>query len=177
MEGARQLLFFVAELKIHRQFVYKFGVALGCPEKQLLLHDLCKLSYEEFEGSARYFRGGRLTVDRPAFLAAWTHHQHEEHHLESYSKKEFDFDRFPKDRLENNMLETVADWLACAKQRGGGGVLDHLLKVFPKRNYDPRLFPYLENALKKAHALHVQNVTLFLDYPCWNTEVEKMFRE
>ena len=35
VEIARQMLFFVAELKIHRQYVYDFGVALGCPEKQL----------------------------------------------------------------------------------------------------------------------------------------------
>lgn len=40
VEIARQMLFFVAELKINRQYVYDFGVVLGCPEKQLLHHDL-----------------------------------------------------------------------------------------------------------------------------------------
>lgn len=59
VEIAREMLFFVAELKIHRQYVYDFGIALGCPAMQLLLHDLCKLDVEQFEGYARYFRGGR----------------------------------------------------------------------------------------------------------------------
>lgn len=53
------MLFFVAELKIHRQYVYDFGIALGCPAKQLLRHDLCKLDIEQIEGYARYFRAGR----------------------------------------------------------------------------------------------------------------------
>lgn len=181
VEFARQMLFFVAELKIHRHYVYEFGVALGCPQKQLLRHDLCKLSFDQFEGYARYFRGGRLAEDKPGFLASWQHHQHEEHHLESYSIKGFDFDRFPKDRLKNNMLEIVADWLAAAKQRGGGSLTHHLVKVLPKRNYDPRLFPYLEEALLKAHALHLMSHedpdSLFKDFPCWNSEVEQTFRD
>ena len=182
VEIARQMLFFVAELKIHRQYVHDFGVALGCPEKQLLHHDLCKLSENQFEGYARYFRGGRLAEDRPAFLAAWELHQYEEHHLESYSKKGVDFDSFSEERLRNNMLETVADWLAAAKQRGGGSILDHLIKVLPKKNYDPRLFPYLENALIEAHALYLKSEenpaseSLFQGYPCWNSDIEMVFR-
>ncbi len=182
VEIARQMLFFVAELKIHRQYVYDFGVALGCPEKQLLRHDLCKLSVNQFEGYARYFRGGRQAEDRAAFLAAWELHQHEEHHLESYSKKGFDFDSFSEERLRNNMLEVVADLLAASKQRGGGSVIDHLVKVFPKKNYDPRLFPYLEDALIKAHALYLESEedpasdSLFKGLPCWNSDVEKIFR-
>lgn len=74
VEIAREMLFFVAELKIHRQYVYDFGVALGCPEKQLLRHDLCKLDVEQFEGYARYFRGGRQDEDKLAYLAAWAIH-------------------------------------------------------------------------------------------------------
>lgn len=168
VETARQMLFFVAELKIHRQYVHDFGLALGCPKGQLLRHDLCKLNVDQFEGYARYYRGGRQKEDRPACLAAWEHHQYEEHHLESYSKAGFDFDGFPKERLRNNMLETVADWLAASKQRGGGTVTEYLVHSFPKKHYDPRLLPYLEEALVKAYSL---------GFPCWNSDVERIFRD
>lgn len=168
VEISRQMLFFVAELKIHRQYVHDFGMALGCPEGQLLRHDLCKLSADQFEGYARYYRGGRQAEDRSACLAAWEFHQYEEHHLESYSKEGFDFASFPKERLKNNMLETVADWLAASKQRGGGTVTDYLVHSFAKKHYDPRLLPYLKEALIKAQSL---------GFSCWNSDVERIFRE
>lgn len=123
VETARQMLFFVAELKIHRQYVYDFGMALGAPEEQLLHHDLCKLNPGQFEGYARYFRGGRKEEDKPGFLAAWDLHSYEEHHHESYRKEGFDFDTFPEERLRGNMLEVVGDLLAATKQRGGGTLL------------------------------------------------------
>lgn len=182
VEIARQMLFFVAELKIHRQYVHDFGVALGCPKKQLLRHDLCKLSVHQFEGYARYYRGGRLAEDRPACLAAWELHQCAEHHLESYSKKGFDFDHFPEECLRNNMLEATADWLAASKQRGGCTVIDYLLTAFPQKNYDLRLLPYLEEALIKGQVLYLKSEadpasnSLFKGFPCWNSEVEMMFR-
>lgn len=181
VEIARQMLFFVAELKIHRQYVYDFGVALGCPEKQLLPHDLCKLSLGQFEGYARYFRGGRQEEDRAAFLAAWELHQLEEHHLESYSKKGFDFGSLSEEHLQNNMLETVADWLAAAKQRGGGTLINYLVNDFAKKKPHPNLLPYLEKALIKAHALYLKSeenpdsYSLFEGFPCWNSDVEKVF--
>lgn len=174
---ARQLLFFVAELKIHRQYVYDFGTALGCPKKQLLRHDLSKLSKEQLEGYARYFRGGRREEDRAAFLKAWEFHQREEHHVESYSRKGFDFDSFPEEKLRNNMLEIVADWLASAKQRGGGSPLHYLVTAFPKKKPHPRLLPYLKDALLKAHALYTDSHSLFKDLPCWNSDVEKVFAQ
>ena len=142
VEIAREMLFFVAELKIHRQYVYDFGVALGCPEKQLLRHDLCKLDVEQFEGYARYFRGGRQDEDKLGYLAAWELHQYEEHHHQSYSKEGFNFDNFPEERLRDNMLETVADLLAANKQRGGGTLIDYLVNIFPKQNPHPRLLPF-----------------------------------
>lgn len=181
IETARQMLFFVAELKIHRQYVHDFGVALGCPEKQLLHHDLCKLSSGQFEGYARYFRGGRRDEDRLAFLAAWELHQLEEHHLESYSKKGFDFDGLSEEHLQNNMLETVADWLAASKQRGGGSLIHFLVNDFAKKKPHPRLLPYLEKALVKAHALYLKSEEnpalegIFKGFPCWNSDVEKVF--
>ncbi len=182
VESARQLLFFVAELKIHRQYVYDFGVALGCPEKQLLRHDLSKLSLGQFEGYARYFRGGRREEDRAAFLAACELHQLlEEHHLESYSKKGFDFDSLSRQQLQNNMLETVADWLAASKQRGGGSLINYLLNGFAKKKPHSGLLPYLEEALIKAHALYLKGEenpdsdSIFKGFPCWNSDVEKVF--
>jgi Family of unknown function (DUF5662) len=182
VEIARQMLFFVAELKIHRQYVYDFGVALGCPGKQLLRHDLCKLCVDQFEGYARYFRGGRLEEDKLAYLAAWEIHQHEEHHHESYNKEGFDFDHFPEERLRNNMLESVADLLAATKQRGGGTLIDWLVNIFPKKNPHPRLLPYLEEGLRKAHAFYLQSEenpdsdSLFNGLPCWNSDVEEVFK-
>jgi hypothetical protein len=163
---AREMSTFVAELKIHRQYVYDFGVALGCPEKQLLRHDLCKLSAEQFEGYARYFSGGRQEEDKQRYLAAWQQHQCEEHHYQSYSKEGFSFDNFSEERLRNNMLEIVADLLAATVQRGGGTVVDYLIHVFPKQNPHRRLLPFLEEALRKAHTL---------GFPCWNREVEEVF--
>ncbi len=184
VEIAREMLFFVAELKIHRQYVYDFGVALGCPEQQLLRHDLCKLDVEQFEGYARYFRGGRQDEDKLAYLAAWGVHQHEEHHHQSYSKKGFNFDNFSEERLQNNMLETIADLLAASKQRGGGTVIDYLVNIFPKENPHPRLLPFLEDALKKAHAFYLESeenpnskLSIFQGLPCWNRDVEEVFSQ
>jgi hypothetical protein len=181
VETARQMLFFVAELKIHRQYIYEFGVALGCPEKQLLRHDLCKLSKEQFEAYVCYFRGGRQEIDKLAFLAAWEIHQHEEHHLESYSKEECHFDSFSEEQLRNNMLEATADMLAATKQRGGGPLTDWLVNVFPKSNPHPRLIPFLENGLRKAHVFYLESTknsdsdSIFKCLPCWNSEVEEVF--
>lgn len=182
VEIAREMLFFVAELKIHRQYVYDFGVALGCPEKQLLLHDLCKLDVDQFEGYARYFRGGRQEEDKSAYLAAWELHQYEEHHHQSYSKEGFSFDNFSDKRLQNNMLETVADLLAATKQRGGGTLIDYLINIFPKQNPHLRLLPFIEDALRKAHTFYLDSeenldseFKLFQGLPCWNSDVEEVF--
>lgn len=182
VEIAREMLFFVAELKIHRQYVYDFGVALGCPEKQLLRHDLCKLEPEQFEGYVRYFRGGRQDADKSGYMAAWGLHQHEEHHHQSYSKEGFNFDNFSEERLKNNMLETVADLLAATKQRGGGTLLEYLVNIFPKQHPHPRLLLLIEETLKKAHAYYQESeenpdseYKLFQGLPCWNQDVEEVF--
>lgn len=182
VEIAREMLFFVAELKIHRQLIYDFGMALGCPEKQLLRHDLCKLDPDQFEGYARYFRGGRREEDKPAYLAAWALHQYEEHHYQSYSKPEVDITTFSDERLKYNMLETVTDWLAATKQRGGGTLIHYLLHVFPHQNPHPRLLPHLEASLKKAHAFYLDSeenpdseYKLFQGLPCWNSDIEAVF--
>jgi hypothetical protein len=129
VEIARRMLFFVEELKVHRQIVYEFGIALGCPEEQLLRHDLSKLSTEQFEAYVRYIRGGRQEVDKQAFLIAWEAHQYEEHHLERYEKEGCSPIGVPDDRLRNNMRETVADVLAATKQRGGTTVIDWLVRA------------------------------------------------
>lgn len=182
VEIAREMLFFVAELKIHRQYVYDFGIALGCPAKQLLRHDLCKLDVEQFEGYARYFRGGMQEEDKLGYLAAWELHQYEEHHHQSYSKEGFNFEGFSEERIRDNMLETVADLLAANKQRGGGTLINYLVNIFPKQNPHQRLLPYLEDALKKAHAFHLDSeenpnseFKLFQGLPCWNHYVEDVF--
>ncbi len=180
VEFAREMLFFVAELKIHRQYVYDFGVALGCPAKQLLRHDLSKLDTGQFEGYVRYFRGGRQVADKLACLAAWELHQYEEHHYEAYSKKGFDFGRFSEERLRNNMLESVADVLAASKQRGGITLIDWLLNVFPKKQIHPYLLPFIEEGLKKAHAFYLESeenseYSLFRGLPCWNRDIEEIF--
>lgn len=182
VEIAREMLFFVAELKIHRQYVYDFGVALGCPEKQLLRHDLCKLDVEQFEGYARYFRGGRQEEDKLGYLAAWGLHQYEEHHHQSYSKEGFNFDNCSEERLNSNMLEMAADLLAASKQRGGSTLINYLVNIFPKQNPHPRLLPFLEEALRKAHAFYLDSeespdseYKLFQGLPCWNSDVEEVF--
>lgn len=182
VEIAREMLFFVAELKIHRQYVYDFGVALRCPEKQLLRHDLCKLDAEQFEGYARYFRGGRKDEDKPKYLAAWELHQCEEHHHQSYSKEGFNFDNFSEERLQNNMSETVADLLAATKQRGGSTLINYLVHIFPKQNPHQRLLPFLEDALKRAHGFYLDSeenpdseFKLFQGLPSWSDDVEEVF--
>lgn len=181
VEFVRQMLFFVAELKIHRQYVHDFGVALGCSSKQLLHHDLCKLSLEQFEGYARFFRGGRKEEDKAGYQASWARHQHEEHHLESYTKEGVNFDSFSDDRLRNNMRESVADWLAASKQRGHGTVIYYLVNIFPKKNFHLGLIPYLEEALITAHGLYLQSKenpnSIFNGFPCWNSDVEAAFNQ
>jgi hypothetical protein len=181
VEIAREMLFFVAELKIHRYYIHEFGMALGCPEKQLLRHDLCKLHAGQFEGYARYFRGGRQQSDKPGYLEAWEYHQHEEHHRESYDKEGFNFDTFPEERLRNNMLEAVADLLAATKQRGGTTPIDWLIKSFTRKPPHHRLLPFLEEALIKAQALYLDSEedpeSLFKGLPCWNRDVEALFND
>lgn len=183
VEIARDMLFFVAELKLHRYYIHEYGMALGCPEKQLLRHDLCKLHAEQFEGYARYFRGGRHESDKPGFLDAWEVHQHAEHHRESYDKEGFNFDTFPEERLRNNMLEAVTDILAATKQRGGTTPVDWIMKSFTRKPPNPRLLPYIEEALIKAHALYLDNLEnpesnpLFKGLPCWNSDVEALFND
>lgn len=176
-EFAREMLFFVAELKIHRSYIRELGMALGAPEMQLLRHDLCKLHAGQFEGYVRYFRGGRKEADKPDYLAAWERHQHAEHHRESYDKAGFNFDTFSEERLQNNMLELVADMLASTIQRGGTTPLDWLLKSFTRKPPHPRLLPFLEVALKRAHALYLESEKnpLFKGLPCWNSDVEALF--
>ena len=79
------------------------------------------------------------------------------------------------------MLETVADWLAAAKQRGGGSLIDFLVNGFAKKKTHPGLLPYLEEALIKAHALYLKSEenpnldSIFKGFPCWNSDVEKVF--
>lgn len=182
VEIAREMLFFVAELKIHRQYIYDFGVALGCPGKQLLLHDLCKLAADQFEGYARYFRGGRREEDKPAYLAAWALHQYEEHHHQSYSKEGFSFDDFSEERIRNNMLETVSDLLASSKQRGGETIIYYLINILPNHRPHQRLLPYIEEGLRKAHSFYLDgeenpdsDYKLFQGLPCWNADVEAVF--
>lgn len=184
LETVREMLFFVEELKIHRRYVYDFGVALGCPLKQLLRHDLCKLDKNQFEGYARYFRGGRQEKDKSSYLAAWEFHQYEEHHHQSYSKEGFCFETFSEERLRNNMLETTADLLAATKQRGGSTLIDYLLNIFPKQHPHPRLIPFLEEALKKAHTFYLESeknadtpFKLFRGLPCWSTTIEEVFAQ
>lgn len=183
IEIARQMLFFVAELKIHRQYVYEYGIALGCPEAQLLRHDLSKLSVEQFEGYARYFRGGKKAIDRARCLSAWLFHQNEEHHHQSYQKEGFSFDEFSEKRLRNNMQETVADVLASAKQRGGGSTIDWLVNAFPKQKPHYRLIPFLQEAFIKAHTLYLEaeanpdSDSIFKGSPCWSKEVEDIFTQ
>ena len=174
VDMAWQLLFFVAELKIHRQYVFDFGMALACPRKQLLRHDLCKLCSIQIEGYARYFRGGKREEDRKAYLAAWEIHQLEEHHLESYRIR--GFEGFSEEQLQNNMLESASDLLASTKQRGGGTLINYLINVFPKKNPHPRLIPYLEEALMEAQSLYENNPDgLFKGLPCWNNDVKIVF--
>lgn len=180
VEIAREMLFFVAELKIHRQYVYDFGIALECPAKQLLRHDLCKLDADQFEGYARYFRGGKQDEDKSGYLAAWELHQYEEHHHQSYSKDTFSFDNFTEERIRDNMLETVADLLAANKQRGGGTLINYLVHIFPHQNPHPRLLPYLVDALRQAHLFYLESeenpeYKLFQGLPCWNHDVEAVF--
>lgn len=137
---------------------------------------------EQFEGYARYFRGGRHDEDKAAYFAAWELHQYEEHHHQSYSKEGFSFDNFSEERLRNNMLETVADLLTATKQRGGGTLINYLINIFPKQSPQQLLIHFIEDALKKAYTFHLDSEVnhdskfkLFQGLPCWNYQVEETF--
>jgi hypothetical protein len=72
--------------------------------------------------------------------------------------------------------------LAATKQRGGGTMITYLINIFPKQNPHPRLLPFLEDALKKAHAFYLDSeenpdseFKLFQGLPCWNRDVEEVF--
>jgi len=81
------------------------------------------------------------------------------------------------------MRETVADLLAATKQRGGSTMIDWLVKDLPGKKPHPRLLPFLEEALKEAHALYLETEndsvsnSIFKGLPCWNNEVEEVFRK
>jgi len=79
-------------------------------------------------------------------------------------------------------LETVADLLAATKQRGGSTLLHYLIYIFPKQNPHPRLLPFLQDALRKAHAFYLDaeerpdsEYKLFRGLPCWNRALEVVF--
>lgn len=184
VEVARQMLFFVTELTIHRQHIYQFGIALGCPADQLLRHDLSKLSAEQFEGYARYFKGGRKEADKAGFQKAWGHHQYEEHHLARYKKEGFGPENLSDERLRNNMRETAADYLASTLERSDNSTLvDWLVTSFPKSKPHPRLLPFLAEALQDAHALYLtaeqtgDDTSIFKGLPCWSDEVAEIFQK
>ncbi|CRX39207.1 hypothetical protein [Estrella lausannensis] len=173
-ELARQRLFFVADLKIHRQYVYEFGIALGCEERQLLRHDLCKLS-------AKHFEGGWEDEERLTYLAARGEHQNEEAYHDSFGLNCDDFDSFSEESLRTTALESVADWLAVTKQRGGSTISCSLISNFTKNNPHPRLIPFLKEALIKAHVHYLDSkqnpdtANIFANLPCWSKEVEEFF--
>lgn len=184
VEIARQMLFFVTELVIHRHHVYEFGIALGCPEAQLLIHDLSKLTVEQFEGYARYIKGGKKECDKQGFLKAWSFHQYEEHHLERYEKEGYSPVDMSDERLKINMRETVADLLAATKERGDPNktLIDWLIAALPIKKPHSRLLPFLKEALIDAHALYLKaeqdpnSDSIFKGFPCWNEQVEEVFR-
>lgn len=185
VEIARQMLFFVTELVIHRHYVYEFGIALGCPKEQLLLHDLSKLTIEQFEGYARYIKGGKKESDKAGFLKAWEYHQLEEHHLERYEKEGYSPEEISGERLMHSMRETVADLLAATKERGdpNKSLIDWLLTALPKKKLHTRLLPFLRDALIAAHALYEEaeknpdSQSIFKGFPCWNEQVAAEFKQ
>lgn len=99
----------------HKWFVMRAGAWLEVPWWQLVLHDLSKLSPQEFPHYARRFYGDGDNDD--AFERCWLHHQnHNPHHWQWW------IDRSTGLAVPMPMhyvREMVADWLAASRSYQG----------------------------------------------------------
>lgn len=104
---------YTASLLEHLFWVQAAGVTIGVPEEQLMVHDLSKMSEEEFAPYAHWFYGSK---DRPRFEIAWLHHIHRNQHHPSHWALTPDYAAFMPD---NFALEMIADWLGASKAYTG----------------------------------------------------------
>jgi hypothetical protein len=99
----------------HKWYVFIAGRRLRVPFWRLVVHDMSKFSWAEFEPYARNFYGDK---DDPAgFNRAWVHHQncnahHWEHWIDRSNNK-------PQVMPEIVVREMVADWFAAGKAYNG----------------------------------------------------------
>lgn len=118
MKYIRSLLTFIWEVLVHKYYVFKYGLELGVPWWQLLLHDFCKFSPTECEGYVRRFHikdGSDYTMQK--YEEAWLHHQNSSpHHWEYWVQRSYEEPGFKALEMPDRYVrEMVADWMAANK--------------------------------------------------------------
>lgn len=103
---------FLRKYLFHKYCVWKFGRMLGVSTWQLIVHDLSKLTPQEFPV---YSRNSDEGTDQGAIDAAVNFHAHRNpHHWQFWTG----YDKFGKQLIlpipEKYLLEMAADWLAVS---------------------------------------------------------------
>jgi hypothetical protein len=115
----KSIIEYIKSLKKHVGYVYQAGLRLKVPEDQLKIHDLSKLSPDEFEGYVRYFNGDK---DEQKFAYAWLHHIRNNPHHWQYWRFPYEYSLEGSDVINNALpmpehyvREMVADWMGASK--------------------------------------------------------------
>lgn len=109
----------------HKWFVLIFGLRLGVPLWQLIIHDLSKFSRHEAPHYGRKFFGD--ASDPLGFARAWLHHQNANPHHWEYWIPRTIHNRQSSSATPNTSMrmperyvrEMVADWLAASRTYEG----------------------------------------------------------
>jgi hypothetical protein len=117
------LNYFFLTLK-HKYFVFIAGLKFKVPILRLILHDMSKLTLNEYSHYQKQFFGKK--DDPEGFMCAWLHHQNvNEHHWEYWIPRSGhnlgnDPSNFkPIPMSENALREMVADWFGASKAYNG----------------------------------------------------------
>lgn len=130
-------------LCIHKWHVYRIGRVLGVSRKQLLLHDLSKLTRVEWRGYKERFE--TRTTEGPHWPVAWHHHwTRNPHHWEYWAQSNHEMPaKYAK--------EMVADWCAAAiAYKNAAGVMSWYLSHKDRIVLTGRCRRLVEDALVMA---------------------------
>ncbi len=118
------LKYFLYLLK-HKYFVFLACMKLKVPIRQALLHDLSKLSKEEWNTYVKYFTKrkkdflqGRISFYDPDFDLTWNYHQKRNKHHYQYWLLITDVSEIrPVEIPEKYAREMIADWMGASRAK------------------------------------------------------------
>lgn len=114
IKASIQNLLYIAH---HKYYVYLEGRKLQLPRKQLLLHDISKLSSKEFSAYRnRFFLPENKSKSDNEFELAWQHHLSKNPHHWQYWLRRVNGETQPQEMPENYAKEMLSDWLAMSRK-------------------------------------------------------------